>query len=271
LGKQDPLRADAPVQTDPPGDRLDVGTDLLAEVRDLVDEGNLGGEEGVAGVLGQLRRGDVREHEGSLVQVERVIQILQDRQRRVVVRADHDPVRPQKVLDRRSFAQELGIRGNAESHVFTRAVDFCLDQIANAVRSPDGDRALGDDHLVPVHVLANLACDLLHGREIGPPVRSGRRLDGDEDHQGRSHRLRGVGGEGEAFLLHVPLDQGLQSRFEDRDLPASENPDLARVLVRADHANTELGEAGPGDQPHVAGSDYADVHSSGSPSSCFRK
>jgi hypothetical protein len=34
--------------------RLDVGADLLAQVRDFVDEGDLGGEEAVDGVLAAL-------------------------------------------------------------------------------------------------------------------------------------------------------------------------------------------------------------------------
>ena len=64
LGKQLPpiaragmqeLAADAAVQPDAARDFLDVGADLLAQVGDLVDEGDLGREEAVGRVLDQLR------------------------------------------------------------------------------------------------------------------------------------------------------------------------------------------------------------------------
>jgi hypothetical protein len=48
------LVADALVHADPLGHLLDVGAELFAEVGDLVDEGDLHGEEGVGGVLDQL-------------------------------------------------------------------------------------------------------------------------------------------------------------------------------------------------------------------------
>ncbi|MEH2483662.1 hypothetical protein V1282_007019 [Nitrobacteraceae bacterium AZCC 2146] len=48
------LRPDAVVHHDAARHVLHVGTDLLHEVGDLVDEGDLGGEEGVGGVFDQL-------------------------------------------------------------------------------------------------------------------------------------------------------------------------------------------------------------------------
>ena len=48
------FRADAVVEPDAARDVLDVGADLLAEIGDLVDEGDLGGEEGVGGIFDQL-------------------------------------------------------------------------------------------------------------------------------------------------------------------------------------------------------------------------
>ena len=46
--------ADAVVEADAARHVLHVGADLLAQVGDLVDEGDLGGEEGVGGVFDQL-------------------------------------------------------------------------------------------------------------------------------------------------------------------------------------------------------------------------
>ena len=55
------LAADAPVQADAPRNIMHVGADLLAQVRDLVDEGYLGRKKGIACIFGDFRRLDVRE------------------------------------------------------------------------------------------------------------------------------------------------------------------------------------------------------------------
>src|SRR3546814_2569562 len=65
------LAADAPVEADAAGDVVHVGADLLAEIGDLVDNGDLGGEEGVAGVLGQLGGLQAGEENRRFDQVER--------------------------------------------------------------------------------------------------------------------------------------------------------------------------------------------------------
>ena len=57
--------ADAPVEADAAGDVLDIRPDRLAEVRHLVDEGDLGREKSVGRVfnqLGSLHRGE--DHRG---------------------------------------------------------------------------------------------------------------------------------------------------------------------------------------------------------------
>ena len=54
------LDADAVVEADAARDVLHVGADLLAEVGDLVDEGDLHGEEGIGGILDQFGRAPAR-------------------------------------------------------------------------------------------------------------------------------------------------------------------------------------------------------------------
>ena len=51
--------ADALVEAHPASHLADVGADLLADVGDLVDEGDLGRQEGVGGELDHLGAGDV--------------------------------------------------------------------------------------------------------------------------------------------------------------------------------------------------------------------
>ena len=57
------VRPDALVEAHAVGDRAHVGADLLADVGDLVDEGDLGGQEGVGGVLDHLRGGHAGAHD----------------------------------------------------------------------------------------------------------------------------------------------------------------------------------------------------------------
>ncbi len=63
------LRPDAAVQPDAAGDVLHIGTDFLAEIGNLVDEGDLHRQEGVAGIFDQFRSAACREHERRLVEM----------------------------------------------------------------------------------------------------------------------------------------------------------------------------------------------------------
>ena len=60
------FRADAVVQADAARDVLDVGADLLAEIGDLVDEGDLGREKGVGRIFDQFRSAPIDEEQRRL-------------------------------------------------------------------------------------------------------------------------------------------------------------------------------------------------------------
>ena len=129
------LRADAPVEAHPLGDVVDVGAHQLAEPRDLVDEGDLHREEAVGGVLDELGRGDVGDHERRLDQVQRAVDLLEDLDRARVAGADDDAVRAQEVRDGRALAQELGIGDDRE---VVAAVLLLEDLLDHAARSRSG-------------------------------------------------------------------------------------------------------------------------------------
>ena len=84
--------ADAIVEADPARDVLDVGADRLAQVGHLVDEADLGREEGVGGIFGQLGRPPPGEQDRRLVEEQRPVDFAQYGARRFVLGADHDPV-----------------------------------------------------------------------------------------------------------------------------------------------------------------------------------
>ena len=60
------FRADAVVEPHAARHVLHVGADRFAQIGDLVDEGDLGGEEGVGRVFDQLRRApaDIEDRRG---------------------------------------------------------------------------------------------------------------------------------------------------------------------------------------------------------------
>src|ERR1019366_7130991 len=67
--------ADAVVEPDAARDLLHVGADFFRQIGDLVDEGDLGGEEGVGGVFDQLGGAPVGEQDRRAVEVERAIEL----------------------------------------------------------------------------------------------------------------------------------------------------------------------------------------------------
>ena len=92
-----------------PRDLLDVAADLLAEIGDFVDEGDLGGEEGVGGVFDQFGGAPCGVEHRRLVEIERPVEVRHHLLGALVGGADDDAVGMLEVLDRRAFAQELRI------------------------------------------------------------------------------------------------------------------------------------------------------------------
>ncbi len=90
------------------------GADLLAQVRHLVDEGDLHGEERVGRVLDQLRRPARGEQHRRLVEEERAVEPAHHFARFLAVRADDDAVRPLEVADGGAFAQEFRVGDDRE-------------------------------------------------------------------------------------------------------------------------------------------------------------
>ena len=130
--------ADALVVAEAEHDVVDVGADALADRGDGVDERELGGEEGVGGVLDRLRRrrvGDDHRRGDAEVQRRHL-----DR-RRLVGAADDDAVGLQEVLHGRALAEELGVRHDL--HV--GPVEHPLDDAGRADRHR---RLVDDDALV---------------------------------------------------------------------------------------------------------------------------
>jgi hypothetical protein len=98
--------------------RDDVGPGGGAHVGHRVDEGDLGGQEGVRGHLDELRGVHVRHHQRHASVEVGGVDLPEHLLRPLRPDADEDPVRPHRVCDRSPLAEELrvprqlGIAGN---------------------------------------------------------------------------------------------------------------------------------------------------------------
>ena len=117
---------------------------LLAQVRDLVDEGDLGGQEGVGGVFDQLGGAPRGEQQRRLVEVERAVELGHHVAGAGVLGADDDAVRPLEIGDGRALAQEFRVRDDGEVAIRPGLAHDALDLVAGA----DRHGRLGDDHRV---------------------------------------------------------------------------------------------------------------------------
>ena len=99
------MTADARVEAHALRDLEHVGAGLLADVGDLVDERDLGGQEGVGRELDHLGARDVGADERG---VERLVQLDDGVAGPVAVVADDHAIWLEEILQRRAFLEELG-------------------------------------------------------------------------------------------------------------------------------------------------------------------
>src|SRR5690242_5204436 len=107
------LTADAFVHADRARNVVDVAANLIAQVRDLVDERNLRREKGVGGVLRELSSFERSYDKRRFDQVEGTIEVLHDRDRLFIAAANHDAIRAHEIVDCSTFPKKLRIRNHA--------------------------------------------------------------------------------------------------------------------------------------------------------------
>ena len=191
----DEVPADARDPSRCPAHVLDVGADLLGDVRDLVHEADLGREHRVRRVLGQFRRTHVHHHEAVVVAVERRIQALELVRRARAVGADHDPVRAHAVPDRRASLRNSGFETTSNGTSAPRACSSAAMAARTFVRGADRHRGLVDHHRRPLQIAADGLRHRQHVLQVGAAVLVRRRADRDEHHFAVGDAHRRVGGE----------------------------------------------------------------------------
>ena len=242
------VRPDAVIETHAVGHGAHVGAHHLAHVGDLVDERDLGGQEGVGGVLDHLRRGHVGAYNHS---VDTAVELLD----RVAVlyrgRADDDAVGLQEVLNSGALAQELGI-----GYIGDFTLEPCRLEVGDdALARAHGHGALHHEQ-TPSAALRDLVRGIQHAREVGVAGQRGRRVDGDIQRVTGCEQL--VVRSRERETDRVVLDELVEAGFVDGDRATAQALDLGRVDVHAHHVVTKMGKADRGHEAHVARADDAD-------------
>ena len=172
---------------------LDVGTEIVGEVRELVHERDARCEHRVGRILGELGGADVHDEQSIVIAHERRVHRAQRRDRALVGRTDHDAVRFHEILDRRTLLQEFRVRGYGEVELDAAGCKLFGDGTAHAIRGSNRHRRLVDDDLGLRHPAPDAARGREHVLHVGGAVLVGRRTDGDELHARRArppHRRR---------------------------------------------------------------------------------
>ena len=224
-----------------------VGAHGLAHRGDGVDEGELGGQEGVGGVLDDLGRRRIRHDQG---RGDAEVEAGHADRRGLVVGTDHDPPGVEEVVDRGALPEELGVRDDED----VGPAQGPLDDPGR----PDGHGRLVDDDRLRGQERADLGRHGLDEAEVRGAVRGLRcrhaqvhELDAG-DGGGRSHD------EAQAAVAEAVHDELLQALLDDRHVRLGEARHPLGVDVAAHHLVAEVGEAGRRGQTDVAGTDDGD-------------
>jgi hypothetical protein len=221
---------DAAVVAHPLDDVHRIGPDRLAQDGYGIDEGDLGRQEGVAGILDGLGRGRIGDEDRC---PELPVQGDQLRRRFGVLAPDDDPVGVEPVLDGVTLPQELWVGHHRRIRPAQRGDD-------RAGRA-DGDGGLGDDDRARLEVGGDLAGRLGDEAEIGGAIGTLRCRHAEEDEVRAGACLRHVGGKRQATGSQPFPDQIRQALLEDRGFPPAQHLDLGRVDVDGRHAVAQVG------------------------------
>jgi len=242
---------DPAVVAHPVQHRVDVRSHRLAERGDLVDERQLGRQEGVGDVLDRLGRRRVGEHDGGGHPAVQRGDPLGGTGR---VRPDHDPVRIQEVVQRRPLTEEFRVG----RHRHIRAVQPMADQTGGA----DRHRRLDDHDRSGVEIRGHLLDRGLQVGQVGRSVRTGRGGHAHDDEFTAGHTLGGAVNETQAPGREHLVHDLIEPAFVDGDAPFGEPVHLVGVHVGAHHPMSQPGQGRPGDQTDIAHPDHRDLDGS---------
>ncbi len=176
----------------------------FADIRDGVDERNLGRQESIGGMLDEFGTGGTGHHQprrnartvrsrnsGRRSSVRSIQQRLIRLGKQIgaarTVAPQHDSVGIEEIRDRAAFPQKLGIGSHTETR---RLRPVALQHTRNPLVRADGHSALHHHQLEPVDRPRDLPAHGVQHRHVGFPVLTRRRPDGDEHHAGAVQPFR---------------------------------------------------------------------------------
>ena len=169
--------------------------------------------------------------------------------------ADHHAVGLVEVVDRGPFLEKLGVAGDIERNLGDLrhlTGEFGVGSHRNG--------ALDHDRFSVGQVLGDFAANRPDAPQVGPAVIPLRRSHGDEHQLGVGDSLGEVGGEIEAAVVMVAVNQLGKPRLVDRQDPFFQILDLGYDFVDANNVVSTFGETRSSDQAHISGSDDGNLH-----------
>src|SRR5258708_14678647 len=227
---------------------MDVATDLLANICNLIDERNLRGQEGIRGVLNQFRTFNRSNNKRSFDQVKRTIEIAHNSDCVLISTPNHDPIRPHEVTARGPLEQECRIRDYAE---FDGSRLVFADQGSQMLSGSDRNSRLGSHHLIAIHVFGDFSRGIFDVGKISGSVRLWWSTDGEEDHQGLPNSRRAISGKSKPSRLQIFLDELIEPRLVDCGIPESELGYFLSIYVDAGDIHAELTKACSSYKSHI--------------------
>ncbi len=155
---QQEARSDALVRSHAFPHQVDVGAQLVAQNGQLVHEGDLGGQEAVGGVLGELGTGDVHDDDRVVRCPDKgAVELLEQLGGADVVCAHDDPVGTHEILDGVALLEKLRVGHHVELEMVQAAgVKPLPHGVAHHLRGAHGHGGLVHDDLVLVHDVTEL-------------------------------------------------------------------------------------------------------------------
>ena len=262
------LPTDARVQPHGGRDFRNIGADAFTDAGDLIDEADLGGQEGVGGVLDRLRGRDIGENKrlslgpvlslGKIAFQDRAIGIGDGGQGDLVVPAEHDAVGMKEVLDGVAFPQELRVGHDAEQLPGRARGQRVLEDGGQPPAGADGDGALGDQDVREAQVPRYRPGHRLRGRHVRVTLAAQGGPDADEDDVATVHGPDHVAGEGQAPRAQARAEEVIETGLVEGRPPPAEADELVRVDLEAGHLMPDVGKARRRYGPHVPAPYYRD-------------
>ena len=241
--------------------RIDVGAIPLAEVGNLVDEGDLAGQHCVAGILDHLSASDIQDENRVSLPHEGVIQSPHDFPSLGIIHAAHNAIGFHEIHNRITFLQELWIvcdlkwnfrlRTNCIAHFMTRS---------NWHGALDHDGLHRRLRIQSFQFNSDVIRNLEHIFQICTSIISAWRSNADENDCRIAICHVSICCERKSSRMRIALNHFGQTRFIDWTFAFSQSRNLCFIDIQASHMISHVCKASTCDKSDISSSNHRDVH-----------